>query len=426
VLLLEADVYRPSLGKKLGLDPWPGLTDCYRDKRDPSASIRRIEPLGFYFLPAGRPFENAESLLPSDWVAQLLEHLSPEFDWILIDSPPALPVAEVLALKEQTDAALLVVRAGRTQRKAVEEAIRILGRDYLAGILLNGVEGLDQAYSQYYAYGYEAAQSKSHVWLRAIQEHAGAGWRFAREVAGGLEATGKRYAREAKPQWGGKKGQDSVPSLQPFAVPLGEPAPVVPAPKEDADPKIHQGEEIEEREDILARLRMRIPPPERKRIALPRLGDAFAHPVPWRPVLVLTGVLMMALLLSFVVSTALRTTPAATPPLSTQGLATPPSPQVPIKLRKVGTAIMQGNGKQNPVAASPSALMPGQAQNPDPISVQGGYTPCAVRLPLRALGGEEEASRPGTQPDRATCRDEIGKQDPHSEYSRVINLTFPQ
>lgn len=59
VLLLEADVYRPFLCEKLGLDPWPGLVDCYRNKSDPSTAVRRIEPLGFHLLPAGRPFENA-------------------------------------------------------------------------------------------------------------------------------------------------------------------------------------------------------------------------------------------------------------------------------------------------------------------------------------------------------------------------------
>ena len=51
VLLVEADVYRPALVKRLGLKPWPGLTECYNRGSDPMLAIRRIDPLGFYLLP---------------------------------------------------------------------------------------------------------------------------------------------------------------------------------------------------------------------------------------------------------------------------------------------------------------------------------------------------------------------------------------
>ena len=50
VLLLEADVYRPTLLKKLGLKQWPGLTEAFKFGTDPMQAIRRIEPLGFYFV----------------------------------------------------------------------------------------------------------------------------------------------------------------------------------------------------------------------------------------------------------------------------------------------------------------------------------------------------------------------------------------
>jgi Mrp family chromosome partitioning ATPase len=67
-----------------------------------------------------------------------------------MDSPPANPVADILALKAKADACLLVVRAGRTPREAVEETVRQLGREHVVAIVLNGVEGLDRRYSKYY------------------------------------------------------------------------------------------------------------------------------------------------------------------------------------------------------------------------------------------------------------------------------------
>jgi capsular exopolysaccharide synthesis family protein len=153
VLLLEADIYRPTLAKKLSLKPWPGLTECFESRRDPMQAIRRIDPLGFYLLPAGRPFGDGSSLLQSDFFSQLVTGLAAtSFDWILIDSPPTTPVAEILALREQSDATLLVARAGVTPREAIEESIRNLGRDHVHGIILNDVEGIDRTYSRYYGY----------------------------------------------------------------------------------------------------------------------------------------------------------------------------------------------------------------------------------------------------------------------------------
>jgi Mrp family chromosome partitioning ATPase len=162
VLLLEADVYRPTLVKRLGLKPWPGLTECYKRGDHPMLAIRRISPLGFYLLPAGQPLEVGASLLQSNFASQLVKGLSSSsFTWILIDSPPTTPIADVLALKAQTDGTLLVARAGETPREGIEESVRNLGHDHILGIILNGVEGLNRTYSKYYGYGRSGAPAKS-------------------------------------------------------------------------------------------------------------------------------------------------------------------------------------------------------------------------------------------------------------------------
>ena len=153
VLLVEADTYRPSILKKLGLRAWPGLLGCYQRNSEPRLAIRRIDPLGFYLLPAGHAEGDGNFLLQSNFVPQLIKDLAASsFSWILIDSPPTTPIAEILALKGSADATLLVARAGQTPREAIEETTRNLGHDHIIGIILNCVEGLNRMYSKYYGY----------------------------------------------------------------------------------------------------------------------------------------------------------------------------------------------------------------------------------------------------------------------------------
>ena len=162
VLLLEADMYRPTVLMRLGLKPWSGLSECSRRGEDPMLAIRRINPLGFYLLPAGCRVDDESNILQSTFTSQLVKSLSASsFGWILIDAPPTTPVADVLTLNAHSDATLLVARAGETPREALEESVRNLGRDHILGIILNGVEGLDRVYSRYYGYGKSGPPAKS-------------------------------------------------------------------------------------------------------------------------------------------------------------------------------------------------------------------------------------------------------------------------
>jgi Mrp family chromosome partitioning ATPase len=160
VLLIEADVHRPTILGRLGLKPWAGLTECFRRREDPMLAIRRINPLGFYLLPAGQPSDDGSSVLRSAFVSQLVKGFaSSSVRWVLIDAPPTVPVADVLTLNAHADATLLVARAGATPREAIEESIRQLGQDHIVGIILNCIEGLDRMYSRYYGYGKSGAPS---------------------------------------------------------------------------------------------------------------------------------------------------------------------------------------------------------------------------------------------------------------------------
>lgn len=151
VLVVEADLHHSSLSEILGLNPWAGLTECLIDDLTPMQSaIRRIEPLGWYLLPAGEPRRNPTELLQAPAFGNIMQKLAPCFDWILIDSPPVIPLTDALSLQQHADASLLVVRAGQTPREAVEQTVALLGKKNIVGIVLNGVETRDHLYYQYY------------------------------------------------------------------------------------------------------------------------------------------------------------------------------------------------------------------------------------------------------------------------------------
>jgi len=152
VLVLEADLRCPRLVARLGLKPWSGLSECVSNGSDPISSVRCIDPLGFYLLPAGQAAESPTELLQSDQFPALLKNLSPHFDWILIDSPPTGPIADTMVLRQHADGCLLVVRSGRTPRETVAEAFAQLGAGFVQGIVLNALEGMEAGYRKYYGY----------------------------------------------------------------------------------------------------------------------------------------------------------------------------------------------------------------------------------------------------------------------------------
>jgi capsular exopolysaccharide synthesis family protein len=160
VLVIEADFHRASMVQKLGLKDWPGLAESLYGRLDAFSAIRRVEPLNWYLLPAGSAIANPTELLQTPALSAVMQKLRPYFDWILIDSPPILPLTDALMLQRQSDATLLVVRAGSTQDRSVEESIELLGRQNIAGVVLNGIEGLDSFYVKYGYYGKKSQKGK--------------------------------------------------------------------------------------------------------------------------------------------------------------------------------------------------------------------------------------------------------------------------
>jgi polysaccharide biosynthesis transport protein len=154
VLLIEADLHHPTLTQELRLKPWPGLSDCLEGRLHHLAAIRRVEPLGCFLLPAGEPHTNPSELLQLDSLAGVVRELKSHFDWILMDAPPLTPLTDALSLARHAQASLLVIRAGQTPKAAVEQAVTLLGRKHIVGMVLNAVDGVHRAYSNYYGSSY--------------------------------------------------------------------------------------------------------------------------------------------------------------------------------------------------------------------------------------------------------------------------------
>jgi capsular exopolysaccharide synthesis family protein len=146
-LLLEGDLRRPTVAHKLGFGKVPGLSEWLRGETE-SMNIYRIEELGLWVLPAGNAPENPLELMQSGKLAPLMEQLSEWFDWIIIDSPPVLPLADTSVWVRLADGILLVTRNGTTERQHLNRGLEALEKTKLLGALVNN--STNAAHSDYY------------------------------------------------------------------------------------------------------------------------------------------------------------------------------------------------------------------------------------------------------------------------------------
>jgi len=126
VLLVEADLRRPSLAETLRLRPAPGLADIL--SRDlPLARAIRLDPRSdLHVLPAGRATPLAADLLAGERLAALLDAFARSYDLVVLDTPPALPVADAATLGRMVDRTVLVLRWRKTPRASVQLAAKTL------------------------------------------------------------------------------------------------------------------------------------------------------------------------------------------------------------------------------------------------------------------------------------------------------------
>ena len=171
VLLIDADLRHPSVAERLGLvaSGAPGLVEAILEPDgDLDALVQRHELSNLAILAADRCPARPYDILQSPRVGELLDRARAGYDYVLLDTPPLLPVPDCRIVARWVDGFLMVVAAHRTPRKQVEEALNVIDPAKLMGLVFNGD---DRPYSSYRAY-YEGAGKVSAGsrpgWLRSL------------------------------------------------------------------------------------------------------------------------------------------------------------------------------------------------------------------------------------------------------------------
>ena len=149
VLLIDGDLRRPDLHTGLGAPSSPGLSEYLNGLAAELAVIQRGLPEYLCFIAGGTKTDNPAELLANGRLRSLLETIGPVFDWVIVDSPPTLPVSDALALADVCDGVLTVVRAAQTGFDSAQKSCQQLRDKNLLGVALNCAdEGV--SYGSYY------------------------------------------------------------------------------------------------------------------------------------------------------------------------------------------------------------------------------------------------------------------------------------
>jgi capsular exopolysaccharide synthesis family protein len=153
VVLIDADLRRPTVHSLFGIPDQPGLVDVLGGSALLQDALVLLPDVHLAVVPAGRAPAQPAELLGSAAMRRILEALRSRFDRVIVDVPPVIPLADVGVLAPQCDGVLLVVRAGVTPKPLIERALNAFEGERLLGVVLNESGGGEPEYG--YA-GYEA------------------------------------------------------------------------------------------------------------------------------------------------------------------------------------------------------------------------------------------------------------------------------
>ena len=141
VVLVEADLRHPGVARALGLPTARGLSTYLLDpSMTVDAVVSRPGGVAFGVVPAGTASSMPYELLKSPRLASLLAALRDRFDYVVLDTPPALPYPDVGIVRDLVDGFVVVVRANRTPREMLRDCMNMIGRDRGLGLIFNDDE----------------------------------------------------------------------------------------------------------------------------------------------------------------------------------------------------------------------------------------------------------------------------------------------
>jgi len=155
VILIDADLRRPSVASSLGLEGQVGLTTVLIGRAEVEDVVQRWENTSLDVLPSGRIPPNPSELLGSKAMEHLLEQLTTRYDVVLLDTPPLLPVTDAAVLGKLAGGALIIVGADRVHRPQLRESLEALmtAGVHIHGVVLNRMARQEtQAYAYYSGY----------------------------------------------------------------------------------------------------------------------------------------------------------------------------------------------------------------------------------------------------------------------------------
>jgi protein-tyrosine kinase len=163
VLLIDADLRRPTVQRMFGIPPISGLNEGLKASEDrPMALTPVCERL--FVLPAGRPEADPMSGLTSDRMRRLITQAAASFDWVIVDSPPVGLLPDASLLSAFVDGVLLVVRAGKAPFSLVKRTVDSITHERILGVVMNAIDLAHDrnagGYYEYYGAGYAGTSTK--------------------------------------------------------------------------------------------------------------------------------------------------------------------------------------------------------------------------------------------------------------------------
>jgi capsular exopolysaccharide synthesis family protein len=158
VLLIDADLRGPRLHLMLGTTAGPGLSEYLQGKNDEFSIMQRGPLENLFFIPSGTGIEDPAELVGNGKLKTFLQRVEPLFDWIIVDSPPAIPVSDASVLAKACDGVLMVVRSNSTPSDVARKAREEFPDQSLIGVVLNGTSDDAASYARYYYEAYEKRQ----------------------------------------------------------------------------------------------------------------------------------------------------------------------------------------------------------------------------------------------------------------------------
>ncbi len=180
VLVIDADLRKPQLSSSFDIEGAIGLSNVLAGQVEPEDAIHAWGDEGLSVLPSGSVPPNPSELLGSARMKDLIARLSDEYDHIIIDSPPVVPVADAAVASSHVDAVLVVIRYGKTARSVVTHALSALRavRAPVVGVVLNmtrATKGTDSYYGHAHYYRAEPAPTSEQnlrKWVRRFSRRS--------------------------------------------------------------------------------------------------------------------------------------------------------------------------------------------------------------------------------------------------------------